>query len=77
MLSFADFINSALQGNGAQNDTHNVWVDVDGEQYTVSIDEVIDREESHPFEASEMLEADTEHPAWETLYQQYQEATQF
>lgn len=61
----------ALKGNGVQNDSANVWIDVDGKQYTVGIFDVLDHEETEPFEASDALESDLDADAWEELYSQY------
>lgn len=71
MKNFEDFVKEALEGSGVQNDEKDVWVEVDGEQYTVRVSDVLDHEEKEPFEASLTLEDDLEHPAWETLYDQY------
>mgnify|MGYP006918889722 CR=1 FL=1 len=71
MLSKNDFIDSALKGNGVQNDERDVWVNVDGEQYTVSIDGVLDHEETEPFEASSYLENNLDADVWDNLYDQY------
>lgn len=49
MLKFREFIEKALGGNGVQNDYSDVWVVVDGVQCTVSIDDVLDHEETEPF----------------------------
>lgn len=74
MLNMSDFIKLALEGNGVQNDSQDVWVTVEDEQYTVSVSDVLDHEETEPFEASCALEDDIEHPAWDDLYRQYCEA---
>ena len=71
MLKFNEFIEKALEGNGVQNDSSFVWVDVDGFQFTVSIDDVLDHEETEPFEASAYLEDNLDSPAWDYLYEQY------
>ena len=71
MLKFNEFIEKALEGNGVQNDYSFVWVDVDGFQFTVSIDDVLDHEEAEPFEASVYLENNLDAPAWDNLYEQY------
>lgn len=71
MLNKEEFITEALKGNGVENDAHDVWVVVNGEQYTVSIDEVLDHEETEPFEASDYLENYKEADAWDDLYEQY------
>lgn len=73
LRSFESFVEEALNGNGVQNDSQNVWVEVDGEQYTIDIEDVLDHEETEPFEASYELEEDTSHEAWEILYNQYVE----
>lgn len=70
-ISFEEFQQEALKGNGVQNDAANVWVYVDGKQYTVDISDVLDHEESEPFEASYSLESDLYADAWEELYRQY------
>ena len=71
MLKFREFIEKALEGNGVQNDSSDVWVVVDGVQCTVSIDDVLDHEETEPFEASAYLESNLDAPAWDDLYEQY------
>ena len=70
-ISFEEFQKKALDGNGVQNDAANVWVYVDGEQYTVGISDVLDHEEFEPFEASYALESDLDAEAWTELYSQY------
>lgn len=71
MLNLKNFIEEALKDGGVQNDSQDVWVVVDGEQYTVSVESVLGREEGRPFEASDVLETNEEHEAWEELYSQY------
>ena len=71
MKGFEDFVKEALKGNGVQNDAQDVWVEVDGEQYTVRVSDVLDHKEKEPFEASLELEDNLGNPAWETLYEQY------
>lgn len=71
VMDFDSFQREALKGNGVQNDAANVWVDVDGKQYTVDISDVLDHEEAEPFEASDALESDLDADAWEELYRQY------
>ena len=66
-----EFIKKAIAGNGVQNDSTNVWVEVDGVQLTVSIDDVLDHEETEPFEASDYLESNLDASAWDDLYEQY------
>lgn len=44
---------------------------VDGNNYSVSIDDVLDHEETEPFEASAYLEDNLESSAWDELYKQY------
>ena len=73
MLNFKEFIEKALEGNGVQNDEKHVWINVCGEQYTVSVQSVLGREEQEPFEASYALENDLEHEAWEDFYESYKE----
>lgn len=70
MLNLREFVDEAID-NGVQNDSCDVWVVVDGEQYTVSVENVLGREEQRPFEASDVLEMNEEHEAWEDLYDQY------
>lgn len=70
-MDFDSFQQEALKGNGVQNDAANVWVNVDGKQYTVDISYVLDHEEEEPFEASAELESDLYADAWEELYNQY------
>lgn len=73
MLNFKEFIEKALEENGVQNDEKDVWVEVEGEQYTTSVESVLEREEQEPFEASYALENNLEHEAWEELYDSYKE----
>lgn len=70
-ISFEEFQKKALDGNGVQNDAANVWVEVDGKQYTVDISDVLDHEETEPFEASDALESNLDAEAWNELYSQY------
>lgn len=70
-ISFEEFQKKALDGNGVQNDAANVWVEVDGKQYTVGISDVLDHEEAEPFEASDALESNLDAEAWTELYSQY------
>lgn len=72
-IGFEDFQSEALKGNGVENDDCQVWVNVDGEQYTVNIDDVLDHEEKEPFEASTYLENHLDAEAWDDLYKQYLE----
>lgn len=72
-VDFEDFQAEALEGNGVENDAGQVWVNVDGEQYTVDIDGVLDHEEKEAFEASAYLESHLDAEAWDDLYQQYLE----
>ena len=71
VMDFDSFQQEALKGNGVQNDAANVWVYVDGKQYAVDISDVLEHEESEPFEASYALESDLDADAWEELYRQY------
>ncbi len=72
-MTFEEFQAEALDGNGVENDDCQVWVNVDGEQYTVNIDDVLDHEEKEPFEASTYLENHLDAEAWDDLYQKYLE----
>lgn len=71
VMDFDSFKQESLKGNGVQNDAANVWVEVEGKQYTVGISDVLDHEEAEPFEASDALESDLDADAWEELYRQY------
>lgn len=71
VMDFDSFQQEALKGNGVQNDAANVWVDVDGKQYTVGISDVLDHEEAEPFEASDALESNLDAEGWTELYSQY------
>ena len=71
VMDFDSFQHESLKGNGVQNDAANVWVDVDGKQYTVDISDVLDHEEAEPFEASDALESNLDAEAWTELYSQY------
>lgn len=70
MLSLREYVEEAIN-NGVQNDNNDVWVDVCGIQSTVSVYDVLGREEIVPFESSDALEENEEHQAWEELYNQY------
>lgn len=72
-IDLLDFIREAEEGNGVQNDSKQVWVEVRGNQYTIQIDSVLDHDEETPFEASMELENNHDHEAWGDLYQQYLE----
>lgn len=63
-----EFINLARK-NGVQNNSNDVWVVVDGYQYTTSVKYVLEYEE--PFEVSEILESLDVSLAWDDLYEQY------
>lgn len=71
VMDFDSFQHESLKGNGVQNDAANVWVDVDGKQYSVDISDVLDHEEAEPFEASDALESNFDAEAWTELYSQY------
>ena len=70
-IDLLDFIREAEEGNGVQNDSEQVWVEVLGNQYTIPIDSVLDHDEETPFEASMELENNHDHEAWDELYSQY------
>ena len=70
-ISFEEFQKKALDGSGVQNGAANVWVEVDGKQYTIDIFDVLDHEEAEPFEASDALESNLDADAWTELYSQY------
>ena len=70
-IDLLDFIREAEEGNGIQNDSEQVWVEVRGNQYTIPIDSVLDHDEETPFEASMELENNHDHEAWDELYSQY------
>ena len=70
-IDLLDFIREAEEGNGVQNDSEQVWVEVRGNQYTIPIDSVLDNDEETPFEASMELENNHDHEAWDELYSQY------
>lgn len=72
-MTFEEFQAEALEGNGVENDAGQVWVNVNGEQYTVDVDDVLDYEEKEPFEASTYLENHLDAEAWDDLYQKYLE----
>lgn len=44
MKTLEQFISSACEGGGVQNDEKDVWVEVDGAQFTVPIDDVLNQE---------------------------------
>ena len=69
-MTKSEFIKKAIK-KGVQNDSTNVWVDIDDVVCIVSIGDVIDHEETEPFEASDYLESNLDAPAWDDLYEQY------
>lgn len=73
MKTFEDFIKAACSGSGVQNDSQDIWVVVDGINCSVKIGDVLDHEETIPFEASDYLEKNIDAPAWCDLYEQYKE----
>ena len=69
-LTQAAFIHLAMQGNGVENDSTNVWVNVNGVQYNVNYENMeIDEEE--PFGLSCYLEDNPHHEIWDMLYDEY------
>lgn len=69
-LTHAAFIHLAMQGNGVENDSTNVWVNVNGVQYNVNYENMeIDEEE--PFGLSCYLEDNPHHEIWDMLYDEY------
>lgn len=68
-----EFIKEALKDNGVQSDSSEVWVNIDGINYIVSIEDVLDHEETEPFEASVYLESNLEASGWDALYAKYLE----
>lgn len=67
-----EFIKKILSDtNGVQNDETDVFVDFEENQYRISIEDVLGRPETEPFEASCTLEDNLDHPAWDDLYNQY------
>ena len=71
MKTLEQFISSACEGSGVQNDSTTVWVEVDGVQFNVSINDVLDHEETVPFEASDYLEKHHDSSVWKDMYSQY------
>ena len=69
-MTKSEFIDLARK-NGVQNDSTNVWVVIDGIQYTTYIDYILEYDETYPFEASDCLEALDVSLAWDDLYEQY------
>lgn len=74
MLSIDEFIDEAIDNDIIDNDDKNVWVTVQGEQHSITVIDVLGREEQEPFEAAYALEEDRNHEAWESLYEQYTES---
>lgn len=71
IMTKEEFINEALKGDGVQNDSSEIWVNVDGNIYSVLIDDVLDPEEIEFFEASSFLEDNLDLSAWDDLYELY------
>lgn len=69
MLTLEGFIKEAIK-NGVCNDESKVWVEVWSDQYITEIENVISHE-NYPYEASSVLESETNNPAWELLYDDY------
>lgn len=73
-MSKEEFIKKVVSSqNGVQNDSENVFVELDGKFCSVPIGDVLDHPETEPFEASCTLEGDFEHPAWDDLFSQFSE----
>ena len=70
-MTRADFIKNFT--GKVENDAQNIWVDVTEDiQANISIDEVMNgKPEMELFEASTILENDQDHPAWDSLYEDY------
>lgn len=71
LMGFEEFQCIAVEGAGVQNDSENVWVEVGGIVCTIPMSDVLDHEESEPFEASAFLESNLTAPAWDKLYEEY------
>lgn len=71
MKTLEQFISSACEGSGVQNDSTDIWVNVDGITCSVRIGDVLAHDEKVPFEASEYLENNSDVVAWLDLYEQY------
>lgn len=69
-MTKSEFIDLSRK-NGVQNDSTNVWVVIDGIQYTTYIDYILEYDETYPFEASDCLEALDVSLAWDVMYDQY------
>ena len=69
-MTKSEFIDLARK-NGVQNDSTNVWVVIDGIQYTTYIDYILEYDETYPFEASDCLEVSDVSLAWDDMYDQY------
>ena len=67
------FIHLATQGNGVENDSTNVWVNINGSQYNVNY-ENMEIDEVEPFDLSCYLEDHHDHEIWNMLYDQYLES---
>ena len=69
-MTKSEFIDLSRK-NGVQNDSTNVWVVIDGIQYTTYIDYILEYDENYPFEASDCLEALDVSLAWDDMYDKY------
>lgn len=71
IMTKEEFIKEALKGDGVQNDSSELWVNVDGNNYSVLIDDVLDDNEREFFDASSFLEDNLDLSAWDDLYELY------
>lgn len=72
-LTLAGFIQLATQGNGVENDSTNVWVNINDVQYNVNY-ENMEIHEEEPFDLSCYLEDHHDHEIWNMLYNEYLES---
>lgn len=76
MMNKDEFIVFTIR-EGLLNDSDNIWVDINlgniSIQANVKIFDIYGEkhEEQYPFEISEEIESDTEHEAWDYLYDDY------
>lgn len=71
MMSKEEFIKHVVEHHLVINDSQNVFINYHHMFFAVSVAYVMDRDETYPFEASDILENDLNHPAWDVLYYQY------
>lgn len=71
-LTQKEFVEKMI-ANGLENDTMNIWGEIAGISVNIELSKVFGNgyEEEYPFQASEEIEGDINHIAWDYLYDEY------